>query len=621
MKTLELWGGHECTVNRVGEVYYDQTRRSGHHDRVFDLDLFADLGLTALRYPLLWERVAPDHPQDFDWSWTDERLSRMAALDIRPIAGLVHHGAGPRWTGLAQKSFAPGLAAFARAAAERYPWVRDWTPVNEPLTTARFACLYGLWHPHLADEGVFWTALLNQIDGVRLAMREIRKVNPEARLIQTEDLGRTYSTAAVAHQTDFDNRRRWMTWDLLSGQVTPGHALWARLCGFGLEGRLRAIAEDPCPPDVVGVNHYLTSDRFLDHRCEGYPPERCGGNDFMRYADVEAVRVLLPAPEGLEGVLEEAWARYGRPLAVTEAHAGCTREEQMRWLAEAWDTAKRLRARGHDIEAVTAWSLLGAFDWNSLLTRHVGRYEPGAFDVSGPTPRATGVAQTIKALVGRGAAPAAQSGLGWWRRDIRLTFQPVFRTIHTPEPRRSWTGETSPGRPLLIAGATGTLGKALARACEWRGLSYVMTDRAAMDLGDPRSIAEALERHQPWAVINAAGYVRVDDAEVDHAACFEANAEGAVRLARACGERDLGFVGFSSDLVFDGRRRRPYLENDPVRPLNVYGKSKAKAEQGVLALGGRALMIRTAAFFSPYDRYNFACHVVQSLSRGEVLVA
>src|SRR5206468_9672220 len=108
----------------------------------------------------------------------------------------------------------------------------------------------------------------------------------------------------------------------------------SRLDAFGFGDRLRAIAERPCPPDVLGINHYLTSDRFLDHRCSDYPAERIGGNEFMAFADVEAVRALLPAPGGLEGVLDEAWIRYGRPLAVTESHNGSTREEQVRWVRE-----------------------------------------------------------------------------------------------------------------------------------------------------------------------------------------------------------------------------------------------------------------------------------------------
>lgn len=623
MHDLELWGGHECTVNRVGDAYMDQTVLSGHQERIEDLDRFAELGVKALRYPVLWERVAPRRPDEHDWRWSDNRLARLAELRIKPIVGLVHHGSGPAYTNLLDDGFATGLARYARAVAERYPWVGDWTPVNEPLTTARFSALYGLWYPHVRDEAACWTALLNQIDAVRLAMREIRAVNPAARLIQTEDLGRTYSTRAVSHQATFDNERRWMTWDLLAGRVTSDHPLWDRLCWFGLEDRLRVIAENPCPTDVVGINHYLTSDRFLDHRLSRYPRRNWGGNDFMRFADVEAVRVLQPGPAGLDGALQEAWNRYGRTVAVTEAHNGCTREDQMRWFREAWVSAQRMRARGVGIEAVTAWSLLGSYDWNSLLTRPDGHYECGAFDMRCGDPRPTAVTAMLKTLAHPLEEPhPVLAAPGWWRRDIRLQHKPVFRTVEDPEPRREWQAQAGPRRPLLITGATGTLGKALARSCEWRGIDYVLTDRSQLSLADVDSIERALDLHVPWAVINAAGWVRVDDAEADRDGCIQANADGALRLARACHDRDLPIAGFSSDLVFDGRLDRPYVESDRTAPLNVYGASKAQAEADILALGGKALMIRTAAFFSPYDPYNFAAFVTRSLADGrEITVA
>ena len=617
MGALELWGGHEQTVNRVGGVFHDQTVRSGHHDRLDDLDRFAALGLKALRYPVLWERVSPEFGR-FDWTWTDLRLGRIRELGLRPIAGLLHHGSGPRHTSLVDPAFPRLFAGYARAAAERYPWIDDWTPINEPLTTARFSALYGHWYPHLADERMFWTALLNQIEGVQQAMAQIRAVNRAARLVQTEDLGRCYATRAVAHQAEFDNVRRWMTWDLLTGRVVPGHPLWGRLDSLGFGERLRALADAPCPPDVVGVNHYLTSDRFLDHRLERYPPHRIGGNAFMAYADVEAVRVALPAPGGLEGALEEAWARYGLPLAVTETHNGCTREEQVRWVREAWETAERLRVRGVEVQAITAWALLGTFDWNSLLTRHLGHYEVGAFDVRASEPRPTAIAAELARIAaGQGERHPASEGPGWWRRDLRLEFQPVFRTVETPEPRAEWRAEAGSRRPLLITGATGTLGKALARACEWRGIAYRLTRRDELDLTDEGSIGRVLDAAEPWAVINAAGWVRVDEAEREREACVAANADGAVRLARACRDRGLPSVGFSSDLVFDGRLQRPYVESDPPSPLNVYGASKARAEREILDLGGAALMIRTAAFFSPYDPHNFAAHLVRSLIAGE----
>ena len=222
---------------------------------------------------------------------------------------------------------------------------------------------------------------------------------------------------------------------------------------------------------------------------------------------------------------------------------------------------------------------------------------------------------------GRGAAHPATLGDGWWRRDVRLQYRPVFRTPDTPEPRPSWRPAAGEGPSLLIAGATGTLGKALARACEWRGVAYRLATRAELPLDRPDALRARLDEAQPWAVINAAGWVRVDDAEADEAGCFAANAAGAIDLARACAERGLGYVGYSSDLVFDGTSVRPYVESDPPAPLNAYGRSKAVAERGVLELGGQALMIRTAAFFSAFDPHNFAAHVVRTLSGDQRLSA
>jgi dTDP-4-dehydrorhamnose reductase len=413
-----------------------------------------------------------------------------------------------------------------------------------------------------------------------------------------------------------------MTWDLLTGRVTRDHPLWERLTSLGFEERLYRIVDDPCPPDVIGVNHYLTSDRFLDHRLARYPGMRPGGNGIMRYVDVEAVRVLQPGPQGLEGALHEAAARYRLPVAVTECHNGCTREEQVRWLNEAWETANALRAEGVRIEAVTAWSLLGSFNWDTLLTRADGRYECGAFDVRRGAPRPTALARAIKAIARGTSQPnVAAAGAGWWRRDVRLSFAPSPRVATDTDAASRCVARGSPAAPLLIVGATGTLGQALARACEWRGLDYVLTGRRQLSMDRPETIDCALDRYQPWALINAAGWVRVDDAETLAPACHAANATGALALAQACGNRDIRFVTFSSDLVFDGAAGCAYVEDDPVNPLNVYGESKAAAEKAIRALGSRALIVRTAAFFSPHDPHNFASSIVRELAAGRSVCA
>src|ERR1700710_53889 len=103
MQAMELWGGHECSVLRAGNEYRDQTVLSGHQHRLSDLQLFAELGIKRLRYPVLWERVAPESLDALDFSWTDERLEEIKRLGMKPIVGLLHHGSGPRYTSLVDK--------------------------------------------------------------------------------------------------------------------------------------------------------------------------------------------------------------------------------------------------------------------------------------------------------------------------------------------------------------------------------------------------------------------------------------------------------------------------------------------------------------------------------------
>ncbi|MGB9178621.1 MAG: family 1 glycosylhydrolase [Pyrinomonadaceae bacterium] len=622
---LELWAGVECTVNRVGDFYFDQLERNGHATRLSDLDLFAELGVRAMRYPVLWERTAPHELDKADWSWADERLTRLRELRIRPIVGLLHHGSGPRHTSLVDPRFPEKLAAYARRVALRYEWVEDYTPVNEPLTTARFSGLYGHWYPHGRSSKTFINALFNQLRATVLAMRAIREINPRARLVQTEDLGKTFSTRTLRYQAEFENERRWLTFDLLCGRIVTGHPMWDYFCRVvGIEEKeLAWFADNPCPPDTIGINHYLTSERFLDERITRYPSCTHGGNGRHTYADVEAVRVCAEGPAGARVLTCEAWERFGLPVAITECHLGCTREEQLRWLKEVWDGAQSLRSDDIDVRAVTAWSLLGAFDWCNLLTRAEGSYESGVYDLRSPKPRPTAIARMISDLAaGRVAEHPVLDAPGWWRRMERFHYPPVLHRSHTiASTVQGVSMNGTSARPLLITGATGTLGRAFARICEMRGLAYRLLTRREMDIADPSSVETALSEFAPWAVVNAAGYVRVDEAEGDAERCFRENAEGAATLAAACAERNVSLVTFSSDLVFDGAKGSAYVESDLPAPLGVYGQSKLEAEERVLSLHAGALIIRTSAFFGPWDDYNFVTVALRELSSAKEFIA
>lgn len=635
---LELWGGIECTVNRVGDRYFDQLERNGHATRTDDLERFAALGIQAIRYPLLWERIAPHGLERATWDWADQRLADLDNLGIRPIVGLVHHGSGPQDTSLIDPAFPEKLAVYAQAVAQRYPWIDHYTPVNEPLTTARFSALYGHWYPHERNDLLFLKALIYQCRATVLAMQVIREVNPQAQLVQTEDLGKMFSTPLLAYQAQFENERRWLSLDLLCGRVNSDHPLWDYLQWVGVEAdEIRWFQDHPCPPDVIGINRYVCSDRFIDERLERYPLQTHGGNGKHEYADVEAVWVCADGILDHVALLKEVWDRYQQPIAITEAHLGCTREEQLRWLQEIWQVAHRLRQDGVDFRAVTVWSLLGTYDWNTLVTRSDGFYEPGVFDVRSPEPRPTAIASMVRSFSeGWEYTHPLLELPGWWQRSQRLLYPPVnysveaggwvdatpAQVMRSPDMKRltaNASGTLIP--PLVIIGATGTLGQAFARFCEIRGIPYYLLSRREMDITDADAVDQILTELKPWAVVNAAGYVRVDDAEREPQICHQINTAGATILATACAMRGIAMVKFSSDLVFDGNRVEPYMESHAVAPLNVYGQSKAIAEQQVLTAHPGSLVIRTSAFFSPWDAYNFLTIALRTLEAGEAFVA
>lgn len=614
---LELWGGIEATHNRVGQRYFSQLDRSGHHDRLTDLDRCAELGIRTLRYPVLWERTMPKPDEEPDWKWPDERLARLRELAIMPIVGLLHHGSGPPHTNLLDPQFANKFADYAARVASRYPWVDQYTPVNEPLTTALFSGLYGVWYPHQRSDHAFTTALLAQCRAVVLAMRAIRATNPHAKLVQTDDLGATYCTPLLRDQASFNNERRWLTWDLLCGTVDRRHALWNWLidCGGTTETELMWFVEHRCPPDLIGVNHYVTSERYLTEDLDSYAAHYHGGNGHQRYADVEAVRCLANPP-GIRALLAQAWTRYRLPLAVTEAHIDSTREEQLRWIVEIWRAADDANRAGADVRAVTLWALFGTYDWNCLATECRGYYEPGAFDARMSPPRPTAIA-TLAKLLARGAEPnhPAVSGPGWWRRPGRFYAPRV--DVAGPGPGAGLPAPAERLAPILITGATGTLGRAFARICKQRGLEHVLLTRQDLDIADGDSVDAALAKYQPWAVVNAAGYVRVDDAESEADLCFRENTLGPQNLAGSCARGRVALVTFSTDLVFNGERDVPYVESDTTAPLNVYGRSKAEAECRVLQSHPTALVVRTSAFFGPWDGYNYVALVLRALRAGK----
>jgi dTDP-4-dehydrorhamnose reductase len=168
---------------------------------------------------------------------------------------------------------------------------------------------------------------------------------------------------------------------------------------------------------------------------------------------------------------------------------------------------------------------------------------------------------------------------------------------------------------ILVLGGSGQLGAAL-KGLSWPADVALHTPpRSMLDCSDPETVAEFMTA-RPWScVLNASGYTAVDAAESQVAAAWRDNAIGPALLAAAAARHSAPVVHVSTDYVFDGRKTEPYDPRDLVRPLNVYGMSKAEGEQGVRSANHRHVIVRTSWIISPYGK-NFAKTMLQRAAQG-----
>jgi len=173
---------------------------------------------------------------------------------------------------------------------------------------------------------------------------------------------------------------------------------------------------------------------------------------------------------------------------------------------------------------------------------------------------------------------------------------------------------------LLVTGAAGMLGHEVVAAAERLGHEATAWDLPECDLTDLDATLAAVRRLEPRAVVNCAAYTNVDGAEADEATAERVNAGAAGHLARACAACGARLVHVSTDYVFDGSKREPWLESDPVAPLGAYGRTKLHGEQQVAAELDDHAIVRTAWLFGPHGP-NFVSTMLRLASeRDEVSV-
>ena len=171
---------------------------------------------------------------------------------------------------------------------------------------------------------------------------------------------------------------------------------------------------------------------------------------------------------------------------------------------------------------------------------------------------------------------------------------------------------------VLVIGANGQLGWELCRKGEEQGFDMVALDLPEIDITEPSTVKKEVSQTGISLVINAAAYTAVDKAESEPDLAFAANRDGPGYLASSCAQVGIPLIHVSTDYVFDGSKKGPYLETDPVSPLGVYGQSKAAGETEVRDHLQEHLILRTAWLYGVHG-HNFVKTMLLLAREKEVL--
>jgi len=172
---------------------------------------------------------------------------------------------------------------------------------------------------------------------------------------------------------------------------------------------------------------------------------------------------------------------------------------------------------------------------------------------------------------------------------------------------------------IVVVGSGGRLGAALTRTyCQ--KFDLIAFDRSNLDLSSSQQIRRKLHPLDFDILVNAAAFTNVDLSETEREQAFQVNAEAPKILAEICSEKKAKLIHFSTDYVFDGEKRKPYTEEDPAKPISVYGESKRAGEINVLALKDRHLVIRVSWVFGP-ERPSFVDAMIKRAREAEQIDA
>ncbi|HEX8503963.1 MAG TPA: family 1 glycosylhydrolase [Hymenobacter sp.] len=348
-----------------GTVRVDEMAKCGHYEHwQKDFDLVQELGISFLRYgpPIHTTFLGPDK---YDWTFADATFGDLLRRNISPIVDLCHFGV-PDWLGNFQNPDFPALfAQYAKAFAQRFPWVQLYTPVNEMFICAQFSAYYGWWNEQLTSDRGFVTALKHIVKANVLAMRAILEVRADAIFIQSESSEYFHAeNPSAIRPAEIMNARRFLSLDLNYGRRVDSE-MYEYLMDNGMTRDeyhffLHNNLKHHC---IMGNDYYKTN----EHRVAADGSTRAAGEVF-----------------GYHVITSQYHNRYRLPVMHTETNLwqGPCGDEAVNWLWKEWANVLRVRNDGVPVIGFTWYSLTDQVDWDTALREDNGCVNPlGLYDL------------------------------------------------------------------------------------------------------------------------------------------------------------------------------------------------------------------------------------------------
>lgn len=360
--------GIENSIPKIknGSVRVDQMESCGHYRRwQTDFDCVEDLGLKFLRYgpPLHTSFLGPER---YDWEFADVTFADLRRRDIIPIVDLCHFGV-PDWIGDFQNTDFPELfSGYARAFAQRFPWIQLYTPVNEMFICAQFSAKFGWWNEQGTTDQTFVRALANIVKANVLAMKCILEVRPDAIFIQSESSEYFHAENPKAIKpAEIENSRRFLSLDL-----NYGHRVDSEMYEYLMDNGLTKdeyhffLGNSLRHHCILGNDYYWTN----EHRVSAEGVHQASGEIF-----------------GYSEITRQYYHRYHLPVMHTETNLieGPNGDEAVNWLWKQWANVLRVRNDGVPTVGFTWYSLTDQMDWDTALREDNMRPHPvGLYDLN-----------------------------------------------------------------------------------------------------------------------------------------------------------------------------------------------------------------------------------------------